>query len=97
MNFVRLVACGVVLLGGMIWLSAGVQAQGDKCQKTVERLITQVEEPSNAEVTKFRSECPNEDRSYRDLQRYRDRVKEQRKLIAEAVDIVKTAVDGLTK
>ena len=97
MNFVRLVACGVVLFGCMIWLSAGVHAQGDKCQKTVERLITQVEEPSNEEVSRFRSECPNEDRSYRDLQRYRDRVKEQRKLIAEAVDIVKMAVDGLTK
>jgi hypothetical protein len=81
----------------MIWPSAGAQAQGDKCQKTVERLITQVEEPSNEEVSRFRSECPNEDRSYRDLHRYRDRVKEQRKLIAEAVDIVKMAVDGLTK
>ena len=97
MKIVRLVACGVVLLAAMMWLSASVEAQGDKCQKTVERLITQVEEPSNEEVTKFRSECPNEDRSYRDLQRYRDRVKEQRRLIAEAVDIVKTAVDGLTK
>ncbi|HKY70816.1 MAG TPA: hypothetical protein VJL88_02765 [Nitrospira sp.] len=97
MNIVRLVACGVVILGSMIWLSADVKAQGDKCQKTVERLITQVEEPSNEEVSKFRSECPNEDRSYRDLQRYRDRVKEQRRLIAEAVDIVRTAVDGLTK
>jgi hypothetical protein len=81
----------------MFWLSAGVQAQGDKCQKTVERLITQVEEPSKEEVSKFRSECPNEDRSYRDLQRYRDRVKEQRRLIAEAVDFVKMAVEGLTK
>ena len=97
MNLVRLVACGVVLLGSMFWLSAGVQAQGDKCQKTVERLITQVEEPSKEEVSKFRSECPNEDRSYRDLQRYRDRVKEQRRLIAEAVDFVKMAVEGLTK
>ena len=97
MKILRLVACGVVILGSLIWLSAGVHAQGDKCQKTVERLITQVEEPSNEEVTKFRSECPSEDRSYRDLQRYRDRVKEQRRLIAEAVDIVKTAVDGLTK
>ena len=97
MNFVRLVACGVVLLGSTIWLSAGVQAQGDKCQKTVERLITQIEEPSKEEVSRFRSECPNEDRSYRDLQRYRDRVKEQRRLIAEAVDFVKMAVEGLTK
>lgn len=97
MNFVRLVACGIVLIAGMVWLSAGAEAQGDKCQKTVEKLITQVEEPSNEDVSKFRSECPNEDRSYRDLKRYRDRVKEQRRLIAEAVDIVKTAVDGLTK
>ena len=97
MNFVRLVACGVVLIAGMVWLSAGAEAQGNKCQKTVEKLITQVEEPSKEEVSRFRSECPNEDRSYRDLQRYRDRVKEQRKLIAEAVDIVKMAVDGLTK
>ncbi|MDF2754647.1 MAG: hypothetical protein K0S94_232 [Nitrospira sp.] len=97
MNLVRLVGCGVVLLGGMIWLSTGVLAQGDKCQKTVERLINQVEEPPNEEVSKFRSECPTEDRSYKDLQRYRDRVKEQRRLIAEAVDIVKMAVDGLTK
>jgi hypothetical protein len=97
MNFVRLVACSVVILGSVVWLSAGVEAQGDKCQKTVERLITQVEEPSNEEVGKFRSECPNEDRSYKDLKRYRDRVKEQRRLIAEAVDIVRTAVEGLTK
>jgi hypothetical protein len=97
MNLVRLVASVVTIIGSMICLSAGVEAQGDKCQKTVERLITQVEEPSNEEVSKFRSECPNEDRSYRDLQRYRERVKEQRRLIDEAVDIVKTAVDGLTK
>ena len=97
MNVIRLVACGVALLAGMIWFSAGVEAQGDRCQKTIERLITQVEEPSNEEVSKFRSECPNEDRSYRDLHRYRDRIKEQRRLISEAVDIVKTAVDGLAK
>lgn len=97
MRIVRLIACGVILLADMIWILDSARAQGDKCQKTVERLITQVEEPSNEEVSKFRSECPNEDRSYRDLQRYRDRVKEQRRLIAEAVDIVKTAVDGLTK
>lgn len=97
MNFVRLVACGVVLLADTIWLSGGAEAQTDKCQKTVEKLITQLEEPSNEEVSKFRSECPSEDRSYRDLKRYRDRVKEQRRLIAEAADIVRTAVDGLTK
>ena len=97
MKIVRLGACGLVLLAGMIWLSGGAEAQGDKCRKAFEKLAFQPEDPSNEEVSKFRSECPSEDRSYRDLKRYRDRVKEQRRLIAEAADIVRTAVDGLTK
>ena len=86
-----------LVLAGILWFPASADAQGDRCRKTVERLITQVEEPSIEEVSKFRNECPNEDRSYRDLKRYRDRVKEQRRLIAEAADIVRAAVDGLTK
>ena len=96
MNIVRLVAWGVVLSAGMIWFSAGAEAQGDKCRRAVEKLLKQAEDPSNEEVSRLRTECP-EDMSFKDVNRYREHIKEQRRKIAEAVDIVKSAVDGLTK
>lgn len=96
MKLVRLVAGSVVLLAGMIWLSAGAEAQGDKCRKAVEKMLKQAEDPSNEEVSRLRTECP-EEVSFKDVNRYRENIKEQRRKIAEAVDIVKTAVDGLTK
>lgn len=96
MEIVRLGACGFVLLAGMIWLSGGAEAQGDKCRKTFEKLAFQPENPSNEEVSRFRTDCP-EDPSTKDLNRYRENIKEQRRKIAEAVDIVRSAADGLTK
>ena len=86
-----------LVLAGIICLPASADAQGDKCPKAVEKLTTQVEDPSSEEVSRFMAECPQEAKSLGGLERHRENVKAHRRLIAEAVDVVKTAVDELTK
>lgn len=97
MKIVWLFACGVGLLAGAIWLSVRAEAQTDKCRTAVEKVTNQVEDPSNDEVTRLRRECPKEEGSIKNLVLYRNRVKYARRNLAEAVDIVKTAVDELTR
>jgi hypothetical protein len=96
MNIVRLVACGVVLLVGMIWHSAGAEAQGDKCRKVMGEMLKQAEDPSNEELIRLRTECP-EDVSFKDVNHYRESIKEARRKITEAVAIVKSVVEELIK
>lgn len=97
MRNVRGSTWGWLVLAGMIWLPASAEAQGDKCQKAWQKLINQVEDPSKEEVSKFKGECPEEAKSVANLDYHRNQVKAYRKLIADAVDVVKTAVDELTK
>lgn len=97
MKIVWLFACGVGLLAGAIWLSDKAEAQTDKCRTAVEKVANQVEDPSNDEVTRLRRECPTEEGSIKNLLLYRNRVKYARKILAEARDILKTAVDELIK
>lgn len=96
MKIIRLVTCSIVLLTGMIWLSAGAEDQGAKCRMAVGKMIKQAEDPSNEELSRLRQECP-EDISFRDVNRYRDNIKEQRRKIGEARDIVNTGVSELAK
>jgi hypothetical protein len=96
MNIVRLVACGVVLFAGTIWLSAGAEAQGSKCRKVMGEMLKQPEEPSNEELIRLRTECP-EDVSFRDVNHYRESIKEAHRKIAEAAAIVRSVVDELIK
>jgi hypothetical protein len=97
MRNVRWSTWGLLVLAGILWVPASAEAQGDKCRKIVEKLTKQVEDPSNEEVNKFKAECPQEAKSIGKLDYYRNQVKAHRQLIADAVDVVKTAVDELTK
>jgi hypothetical protein len=83
MKIVRLVACGVVVLAAMMWLTAGAEAQGDKCKRAVEKMVNQPDEPSNEEVARLKTDCP-EDLSTKDIKRYREYRKQQARKKDEA-------------
>jgi hypothetical protein len=71
----------------MIWLSAGAEAQGDKCKRAVEKMINQPEDPSNEEVARLKTDCP-EDLSTKDIKRYREYRKQQARKKGHAHGVV---------
>lgn len=69
MKILRMVACSVVLLAGMIWLSSKVEAvpSGQLCQGTADSLwlqwgkgmLPKTDETINT-ITKFKQDCPKQ-------------------------------------
>ena len=91
--------CGLLLLASLTWLPSGAEAQGaNACREAMDKLTNQAEAPSNDALNKFRAKCgPHEAGSLNNIEIYRNRVKAQREKLAEAVDIVKEAVNQVTK
>ena len=99
MTILRSSMCGLLLLASLTWLPSGAEAQGaNACREAMDKLTNQAEAPSNDALNKFRAKCgPHEAGSLNNIEIYRNRVKAQREKLAEAVDIVKEAVNQVTK
>ncbi len=96
MNIVRMVACGVVLLACMIWLSSKVEAvpSGQLCQATANSLWIQWgkgELPNTDEtintMMKFKEDCPQQSGS---MQKIADAIKGHQENLAGAKNITDT-------
>jgi hypothetical protein len=99
MTISRMAVCCLLLLATLLWLPSSAGAQGaTACREAMEKMTNQAEAPSNDELARFKAKCGTQEAgSLKNIDFYRNRVKAYREKLAEAVAIVKMAVEMLTQ